>query len=245
MKSTSPNSTKILKRNSSYKKRSSRYGVFIIESLRGDEYFDGENLQSVLELSEIPVQYRLVDSIEEFKKAILEFEKLNYRYLHFSCHGSRTTISLNDIEINSNQLCELLSSSIESKRIFLASCEGGNKGLAGPLIKECKAMSVIGCPTLLGFDKSAIFWPVFYHVMYEADKKRMSRALIQDKLKKCVDLIEVQINYYGRSTSKSKIRRLKFRPNERVDNRLLFYLHKIISKKYFRPFSGQRYSIRI
>ncbi len=46
-----------------------KYGVFIIESLNDDDYFDGKILKEILELSQVNVQYRVVKDKLEFESS--------------------------------------------------------------------------------------------------------------------------------------------------------------------------------
>jgi len=52
----------------------SKFGIFIIESLRSDDYVDGENLGEILRLAQIDKQYRWADSVEDFERQLLEFK---------------------------------------------------------------------------------------------------------------------------------------------------------------------------
>jgi hypothetical protein len=56
-----------------------KYGVYIIEFLRFNDYTDGENLHEILKLSLIPTEYKWVDTKEELEEALLYFNKSNFR----------------------------------------------------------------------------------------------------------------------------------------------------------------------
>lgn len=85
---------------------------------------------------------------------------------------------------------------------------------------KCGAQSVIGTPIILFFDKAALFWPAFYHVINEVDDTKMNKRNISDTMKKCVDLFQIPINYYhGINGEPRRLRRYKFRPNERTTNK--------------------------
>ena len=197
----------------------SKYGVFIVESLRGGNYFDGENLSEILELSKIRNTYREVLDKDDFIKAIDEFKKSNLRYLHISCHSDMDGIEINGEEITNSELVIIFKNKINKRRIFLSACKGGNRNMATAIAK-CGGQSLIGTPINLYFDKAALFWPSFYHVIYGVDENKMNKRLLSTVLKRCVDLFEIPINYYHRINNEPKyLRRYKFRHNQGTTNK--------------------------
>ncbi len=197
-----------------------KYGVYIIESLRGDDYFDGETLHEILELSHIPSIYKWADSIDELKSHLNDFNKSNYRYLHLSCHADETGIEINGDSITNSELQIFTKNILRNKRLFLSACKGANRDLASKIIVTNQAYSLIATPVNLRFDKSVLFWPSFYHTINEIDSRKMRRQHIIDVLKKCVDLFKVPINYYSKiNGDKNFLWRLKIRENQRIDNR--------------------------
>ena len=198
----------------------SKYGVFIIESLRKGDFFDGKNLSEILKLSEISNKYREVHSNDDFIKAINEFKKSSLRYLHISCHADMKGIEINGDDISNSELSRIFRNKIRRKRIFLSACKGSNRNMATAVISKCGGQSVIGTPINLYFDKAALFWPSFYHVIYCVDEKKMNRGNLSAVLKKCVDLFEIPINYYnGINGEPEYLRRYKFRHGKRTTNK--------------------------
>ena len=196
----------------------SKYGVFIVENLRGKDFFDGENLHEILNLSHITNEYREVLDKDDFVKAISEFKDSNLRYLHLSCHADMDGIEINGEEITNLELSKIFKNKIRKRRIFLSACKGGNRNIA-TAVQKCGGQSVIGTPINLFFDKAALFWPSFYHVINCVDTSKMNKKSISVTLKKCVDLFEIPINYYhGISEQPKYLRRYKFRHNERTTN---------------------------
>ena len=139
----------------------SKYGVYIIESLRGGDYFDGKNLSEILKLSKIFYVYRKVVSKSDFILAINQFKESNLRYLHFSCHSDMDGIKISDICISNSELSEILKNKIKKKRIFLSACKGGNRNIATAVVTKCNGQSVIGTPIDLYFDKAAFILALF------------------------------------------------------------------------------------
>lgn len=199
-----------------------KYGVYIIESLRGDDYFDGETLHEILELSDIPSKYRWADSIDELKRHLILFSASRFRYLHLSCHADETGFEINGEFLSNKDFQTLTGKKLNKKRIFFSACKGANLDIASKLIINNGAISVIGTPTNLRFDKSVLFWPSFYHAMNEIDNKSMRKDNIKNILRKCVDLYNIPINFYSKHlTSKTFLWRLKIRSGEALDNRLV------------------------
>jgi len=197
-----------------------KYGIFIVESLRGSDFFDGKNLSEILELSSIFNIYREVLSKEDFVTVIAEFKKSNLRYLHISCHADMNGIEINGDHISNYELSVIFKNKIKNKRLFLSACKGGNRNMATAVITKCGGQSVIGTPIDLYFDKAALFWPSFYHVINCADKSKMNKHNLSDTLKRCVSLFEIPINYYHAINGDSKyLRRYKFRHDQRTTNK--------------------------
>jgi hypothetical protein len=188
------------------------YGIYIIEFLRADDYPDGDNLHKILKLSLIDTKYKWVNSKEEFKNALKSFNKSRFRYLHISCHADETGLEINGDEITNLEFQQMTEKYLSNKRLFLSACKGANRHLASLIVSKNNAYSLVGIPTNLDFDKSALFWPSFYHLINEVDTKRMKRLQIIDIVKKLVALFNVPVNYYSRiNNSKSYMRRLKIR----------------------------------
>lgn len=197
-----------------------QYGVYIIESLRSGDYFDGYTLKEILELSGIRVEYKWVETKEEFINALQNFEKTKLRYLHISCHADYEGLELTNDEITNAEFENLVKGKINNKRIFLSACKGGNKHLASIAIKN-GAYSLIGSPIDLHFDKAALFWASFFHVISEYDNQKMKKLEITYVLESCVDLFNIPINYYAfiRNNRKNQMKRAKVRPNKKTNIR--------------------------
>lgn len=206
-----------------------QYGVFIIESLRSDDYFDGENLHEILKLSEINSIYNWVDSYDDFINSLEEFGRSNFRYLHLSFHADKEGIEINGEGISYSKLAVLLKGKIAKKRLFLSACKASNIEIAAKILVKNLATSLIGTPIDLCFDKAALFWPSFYHVMHENNVEKMDNENLRITLKRCVELFGVPINYYTRLRyKKNRIRRYKFRKGRRTDNREISVIYKRI-----------------
>jgi hypothetical protein len=199
-----------------------KYGVYIIESLRSEDYFDGETLKDILELSKIDAKYEWVESKEEFKNKLSDFFESKYRYLHISCHADYQGLELSNCVISNKEFGEMIKGKIQNRRIFLSACKGGNRNLASIAIKN-GAYSLIGSPINLHFDKAVLFWSSFFHVINEFDDRTMKKKEIKEVLKSCSDLFYIPINYYAyiENQRNVKMRRIKIRPDKKSDNRII------------------------
>jgi hypothetical protein len=81
-----------------------KYGVYIIEFLRAEDFCDGEALNSILEASGIPTKYKWAETIEDFKTLLVDFKKTDYRYLHISCHADEMGFELNGEEVSNEKI---------------------------------------------------------------------------------------------------------------------------------------------
>ena len=197
-----------------------KFGIYIIESLRKNDFKDGKALHSILKLSKIATVYKWVNTIKNFEVALSNFKKSNLRYLHISCHADETGIEIGKKILFNFEIEKFTAGLLSNKRIFLSVCKGANKDLASRMIIRNNAYSLLGMPIKLRFDKAVLFWPSFYHLINEIDNKKMKKQSIIEVVKKCVDLFNIPVNYYGRITnSKTCLRRLKIRPTGVVDNR--------------------------
>lgn len=193
------------------------HGVYIIESLRSENFFDGENLHEILNLFGMVSVHNWADTVEDVERFILDFKSNNFRYLHLSCHADQTGLIINGESFLNSRIENLLLGGLENKRVFISACRGGNRELGEALVGRCWAYSLIGTPIDLPFEKSVVFWPSFYHLMNEIDGSKMRREDIKVTLKSCVELFGVPINYYSRIDS-GYIRRLKVRKGKPTNN---------------------------
>jgi hypothetical protein len=198
------------------------YGVFIIESLRSDDYFDGETLRDILELSKIDVRYEWVETNEELNSRLTDFSESRFRYLHISCHADSNGLELTNDNLSNEEFGKMIKGKIKNRRIFFSACKAGNLKLASIAIKN-GAYSLVGSPIDLHFVKHALFWASFFHVINEYDNNKMKKAEINYFLKACVNLFYIPINYYAyiEKHRTEKLRSIKIRPEMKTVNKIL------------------------
>lgn len=204
----------------------SKFGVFIIESLRQNDYLDGLTLRDILDLSDIEVEYEDVQNEECLIEALEKFNTSNFRYLHLSCHANSTGIEIGGIEITNERLSNIIGNTLTKKRLFMSACQGSNIDIASKIISKNKAYSLIGTPEDLRFDKSVLFWPTFYHVINEIDSSKMGFVSIKQILIKCVNLLNITIDFYSFiRKDKNKMRVTKLRKDSSTKTKIISLDH--------------------
>jgi hypothetical protein len=179
--------------------------VFIVESLRfTDEkrdLFEGRFVSQILALSGSLTEYVYLRTRKELEEVMEHFEKSGYRYLHFSCHGNQNEISLTLDDIPFHELGEMVNSYLESRRVFFSSCEVMNENLANALLNKTGCHSVIGPSRSIDFDRAAIYWASFYHLMLRDEAQSMKRDRLKDTTATLQELFGVHMRYFSASKS--------------------------------------------
>jgi hypothetical protein len=175
--------------------------VFIVESLKFDDEkekrFEGRFIGEMLRLSGSGAHYVYIRTETELEEVLDQFEDSKYRYLHFSCHGNRNGIGLTLDDLPFAQLGRLLKPVIDERRVFFSSCEVMNNKLAKALLPGSGCYSVIGPSRSIHFDRAAIFWASFYHVMLRDEAKSMKRSDIRETVSTLRRAFAVPIRYFS------------------------------------------------
>lgn len=180
--------------------------VFIIESLdpddEGNGRFEGSSISHILRLHGKRPEYRYVRTRKQMIRAIGEFERSGYRYLHISAHADRDgMVTTNSDDIGNAELARLLSPALKGKRLFLSACSMVHRRMAAEMIPTTKCLSVVGPRRDIGFTEAAVFWPAVYHLLFSSDSKRVTRVALRTALSKVASLFAVEIGYYSTSPS--------------------------------------------
>ena len=123
--------------------------VFIIESLdpddEGNGRFEGSIISRILKLHGKSPKYRYVRTRAEFEKAVSQFGKSRYRYLHISAHAEPEGMcTTNQDEIDYDELAEILNPHLRGRRLFLSACSMVHEDLAKEIIPDSGCYSVVG-----------------------------------------------------------------------------------------------------
>ena len=178
--------------------------VFIVETLdpddEGNGRFEGSNVSHVLLLHGKHPMYRYVRTRAQFRGAIREFARSDYRYLHISAHADRNGISTTNLDQISNaDLAEYLNPALRGKRLFMSACSAVHEGMAGLLFPTTGCISIVGPRTDVRFTEAAVFWPAVYHLIFTQDSERVTRAALKDALQKVSGLFEIEIAFFAKS----------------------------------------------
>jgi hypothetical protein len=175
--------------------------VFIIESLSFEDEqnnrFEGKILSQILHLLRKNSAYFYVQNKQELEKAIMLFKVSNYRYLHISCHGSRTALHTTLEEIDFVELAKSFSRSLEGKRLFLSACYIARDKLADHFFEKTGCLSIIGLDDEINIDKAAVIWATFYYSVFENDANKMDRETIKPALRAVRAAFNIDLNYYA------------------------------------------------
>jgi len=178
--------------------------VFIIESLSfGDEnenLYEGKIISQIIHLSDKESIYYYIRTKSELEEVLQLFWDSEYRYLHISCHGNRTSMSTTLDIIPFEELSELLEPCLEGRRLFLSACSMTNRNLAKAVIPSSECLSIIGPARTVNFNNAAILWSSFYHLMFRDNSKAMKSFTILQNLKNVAQMYKVPLNYYSKST---------------------------------------------
>jgi hypothetical protein len=180
--------------------------VFIIESLDlADEKadrFEGGLLSKMLRLSGSEPEYMYLRTRRELEKAVGLFAESGFRYLHFSCHGRKNGIDLTLDKLRFSELSELLAPALQRKRVFFSSCSVmNNDKCAAALLPDSGCLSLIGPTKAIYFDRAAIFWSAFYHLMLRDEARSMQRTHLQRTTAMLQHLFGVHMRYFTASRS--------------------------------------------
>lgn len=188
--------------------------VFIVESLeREDEAKrrDGRILRDFLNLDGKATQYHYIRTAIELKKILHEFEKSEYRYLHLSCHGNRSAIFTTYERIGFAEFGKIIRPYLDERRVFISACWIVNASLAREVFKDGECISLIGPNYEIDFGDVAIAWATFYHLMFKADRKRMTGTNISPTLRRIKRAFGIPLTYYSRDQeSELGYRRVKW-----------------------------------
>ena len=150
-------------------KKKSVAEVFIIESLGADDVnnnrCDGKILESQLKLLGSKPKYRYVLNLSDLRKALLEFDKSEYRFLHMSCHGSEDKVFLAADQNGETyeEFSRCFAGFTALSRITFSACRLGNYKLFDTFFGLNKGVQSLAAPIKdLPFQSASLYWAAFY-----------------------------------------------------------------------------------
>lgn len=148
--------------------------LFIIESCNrsaNDFLPEGTQLvESLLRIGKQPI-FVSVKNEDELARALEMFKASNYRYLHLSCHGSDSSLTLSESgNLSYRRFVELSKDCFNDKRIFFSACELGNETFSNEIAMNNTAIqSVIAPINKMSSIISESFWRAFYTSIFKPE----------------------------------------------------------------------------
>ncbi|MED4351052.1 hypothetical protein P9265_01725 [Schinkia azotoformans] len=198
-------------------------GVFIIESLdlENEEQglFEGRVLREILNMLGVETAYVYIRTKKELKIMIKRFEKLNYKYLHLSCHGNQEGIAmtLDKYAFPFSEFSDMFDYYGDSKRLFLSSCSVMKEDNISKELLDTRLLSIAGPTTEIDFSDAAIFWASFYHQMFRENDSMMDNKHLKETLDKLSKTFDVDISLLILNSSKEKYNRYNYK-NQLVES---------------------------
>ena len=185
--------------------KKTKFSLFIIESLKYDdeaERCEGRILSDIFQLSGNPVEYLYIRTRKEFKWAMRRFAKSQMRYLHLSCHGTKTSVKLTLDSLDFCSFGDDIRDYINRRRIFMSACAVVNDALAQVVLPGTGCHSLIGPRKNINFDDAVLTWASFYHLMFRDEgAKGMNHASILNALKNIENTYGVGFGYFKKDTN--------------------------------------------
>ena len=175
--------------------------VFIIESLafeNEDSQKDGLLLYQALKMYDKKPKYYYVRTRKELEKVLEFFKDSKYRYLHLSCHGSKSRVSLTLDSLTFVDFGTLIAPYMDYRRLFVSSCELVDSAFAKQIFPDCECHSIVGPTQKIKFTVANVSWMSFYHLMFEKDESKMKAFDIKRQVETINHVFGSHFKYYTR-----------------------------------------------
>ncbi len=182
--------------------------TFILESLSPenevDECYEGKILYDVLRTQGKKPKYYYFRTRRDLFGAAIAFRKSQYRYLHLSCHGTTTHVSISQQDILYSDFASCFPGYLNNRRAFISGCDLGNNSFAESLFTKNTGMYSITAPTKkVLFSSAVVFWTSFYYLMNTFDDKNMKSPAMDAVLEKITDLYEFPVAHFLRNSGQN------------------------------------------
>jgi hypothetical protein len=167
--------------------------VFIIESLDlADERNarrEGEVLAAVLRMCGKQPLYYYIRTRAELELMAQLFYDSNYRYLHISCHGGKSSLSTTLDGIDYEEFATIFAGRLKNRRLFVSACSAGNAKFAKLVRNQNKGVISVAAPAKdIQFDHAVAFWSSFYVKTFSTNSRSMSSDRIAAVLRPLANL---------------------------------------------------------
>lgn len=192
--------------------------VFIIESLGADDMnnnrCDGKILESQLKLIGANPIYRYALNLSDMRKALLEFDKSEYRFLHVSCHGDADKVLLaanprGETYVDFSRCFEGVAA---LSRITFSACRLGNYKLFETFYEINRGVHSLAAPIKdLPFKFASLYWAVFYTKLMDecrSSNNHVHRTFIEGVFPRLSKALGVPMRYaiYEPNNNRVKVR---------------------------------------
>ncbi|WP_374173191.1 hypothetical protein [Flavobacterium tructae] len=172
------------------------HDFYIIESLESKDINDGRIFyEALLSIEGFNPKYVKLHDFKDLKKALLDYDKSNYKYLFVSSHGDEENLKLNNETVNSYDL-EDINVNFDQRRIFMSTCRGGSYLFAKYFIKN-GAYSVIGTPEDLPQIVATGMWPTMLIMFERLNHTILNFDELNKTLKVLVGIYQIPLHYYS------------------------------------------------
>jgi hypothetical protein len=174
--------------------------VFIIESLElADERQarrEGEVLARVLRMCGKRPLYYYIRTKAELELMAQLFYDSNYRYLHISCHGGKSSLSTTLDVIDYGEFATLFADRLKNRRLFVSACSAGNSKFAKQVRSQNKGIISVAAPAKdIQFDHAVAFWSSFYVKTFSTNSRAMNSDRIAAVLRPLATLFGEPIHF--------------------------------------------------
>ncbi len=186
----------------------SKPDVFIVESLTFDDeigkHFEGRILVRILRMLDKTPIYYYVRTRKELDAVLDLFATSQYRYLHLSCHGNEESVDTTlDDNLTFEDLGTILSPHLESRRLFVSSCDVVNDQFSESVIPSV-FLSVAGPAREVGFAEATALSTSFYYLAFLRNNDGWKDKLLRGILKQLSPLLDMKLAYYWRDRRPSR-----------------------------------------
>jgi hypothetical protein len=174
--------------------------VFIIESLAMDEErkgaFEGRALyESLKTLGKQPL-YHYVRSADELRQALSLFRHSKYNFLHFSLHGSPTSVFTTLDELSNQEFAEITSKKLPNRRVTFSACSLGSGSLVQDIQRQNKGVESIAAPLgEIEMHMAMPFWLAFYCRALHENGLNFSAQKLSSLLQPLCSYFSIRLNW--------------------------------------------------
>lgn len=180
--------------------------VFIMESLRREDEFEdrleGVTLARLLRLAGKNPKYHYFEDENELPYLIRLFRQSQYRYIHFSSHGSPTEVLLQNGSMTYQKFASYFKGHLQLRRAFFSSCSLGSEMFSEVMAGQNKGMHSIVAPAEpISFAHAAVIYQTLYVSLFVAESQQVKHEDIRLRLTALKNLYPVKMHFSSYKSS--------------------------------------------